>query len=97
MPAERFLVGMYQLHLPRRGGGLKVFEPGATFVDPQHVAAYGNRTRGNNQYLMTIPVQHRNIVGESLKPATMNMAVIADEYRGTHLYDQAAAILEFET
>jgi len=46
---------------------------------------------------MTILVQHHNIVGESLEPATMNMAVIANEYRGTHLYDQAATILEFET
>jgi hypothetical protein len=70
---------MYQLHLPRCGCRLQVFESCAPFVDPEYRAANGNRAGRHDQELMPLAVQHRNVIREPLEPAPMHVTIVTNQ------------------
>ena len=96
MHRERFTIGVSQLHLPCRSGGLQILEPGAALVDSENRTADRDRPGRHDEHLVGAAMQVRDILTKAAQPTSVDVPVRADEQGRADLDDEAPVIVDSE-
>src|SRR6516164_2645124 len=85
---ERFLIGMGEADLPGGGSGLLFLESEPPTGEPEMPAAYRDRARRYEDYLLATRTAAGNIVGQGVEPWAVNLAAVRGQRGRTDLYDE---------